>query len=347
MTKDEREKDGSQPAAARSVTWCVGDKRKPEAGKNSDIIPRIKEVFARFDADGGGSLDLYELRKVLKTLVGKLSYRELDVMCKDVDKSGDGEVSVSEFVHWVLHSPSSETIIMAIKAESGEKRRERIKKAFDRYDVSGDGSLEIQELNSVLKALGSFTNQEVIIVCNDLDKSKDGEVDFEEFAAWVKGHSGHCKHGKIITKAKAILAPTDDDGLEAIFYCYCTAGRCDMECKTWNKICKDAGMLDKNFTVTHLDLIFNHTSVKPKGDKFIDFSQFEVALEIMGEKKNMPREEMRDIFLTLTSPVLKGTKTEYCRFHDDKSTYTGAHVNNHMQDVYHALQDVYHAHNHK
>jgi len=285
------------------------------------MIPRIKEVFARFDTSGDGSLDMYELRKVLKTLVGKLSYRELDQYCKDVDKSGDGQVSLKEFVEWVLKGSASELIIQSIKAETGEKRSQRIKDTFDRYDASGDGSLDISELQTVLKQLGAFTNAEVVTVCKDLDKSNDGQVDFDEFEAWLKHGGG----GKVVTKAKAILAPADNDGLESVFYCYCTAGRCDMDSKTFVKMCKDASLVDKQLTTTVLDLIFNHTSVKAKGDKFIDFCQFEVALEVMAERRGADKDAVREKMLNLTSPVLKGTKADYVRFHDDKSTYTGAH----------------------
>jgi len=120
------------------------------------------------------------------------------------------------------------------------------------------------------------------------------------------------------------LAPADVDGLECIFYCFCTAGRCEMDGKCFQRIMKDAGFMDKTFNQTALELIFNHTSVKPKGAKFIDFCQFDIALEIIAEKRGVALADMHERLLNLTSPSLKGTRAEYCRFHDDKSTYTGS-----------------------
>lgn len=98
-----------------------------------------------------------------------------------------------------------------------------------------------------------------------------------------------------------------------------------MDTKTFIKICKDAGMIDRHLTTTGLDIIFNHKSVKPKGDKFIDFCQFEVTLDLIAEKRQEPNEVIRERFLNLTNPVLTCTKADYVRFHDDKSTYTGSH----------------------
>jgi len=273
--------------------------------------------------DGGGSLDVYELRKVLKTLVGKLGYQELDKFCKEIDKSGDGQVSFKEFSEWVLHGPQSEKLMTAVKAETGEKRLQRIRDVFNRYDKSGDGSLDISELEVVLKALGAFANSEIVTVTKDLDTSKDGQVSFEEFAAWVQ--IGYPKCGKVPAKAKAILAPADDDGLEAIFYCYCSTGRCEMDIKSFSRILKDAGFIDERLTPTMLELIFNHTSVKPRGNKFIDFCQFDVGLEMVAERRNQDKDTICAKLLDLTNPVLCGTRADYCRFHDDKSAYTGSH----------------------
>merc|ERR1711975_83020 len=84
-------------------------------------------------------------------------------------------------------------------------------------------------------------------------------------------------------------------------------------------------MIDKHLTTTGLDIIFNHKSVKAKGDKFIDFCQFEVTLDLIAEKRQEAEEVIRERFLNLTNPVLICTKADYVRFHDDKSTYTGSH----------------------
>merc|ERR1711920_168901 len=106
-------------------------------------------------------------------------------------------------------------------------------------------------MRNVLKALGSFTNHEIGLVCRDLDKSGDGEIDYQEFEDWIrKGHGT-----KEIAKAKAILAPADDEGLESIYYKFCGAGCYDMNAKSFVKMCKDVGLTDKHLTENMIDLI--------------------------------------------------------------------------------------------
>jgi len=165
------------------------------------------------------------------------------------------------------------------------------------------------------------------MVQKNLDTGGDGQVSFDEFEKWLKSASNDdCKKSSAaVTKAKAILAPADGDGLEAVFYAYCTAGRCEMESKSFLKMYKDAGLISKSFTSIQLDIIYNHTSVKPKGNKFIDLHSFEVAMEIAAEKLGEDRSVLRAKFLELSTATLVGTKADYVRFHDDKSTYTGAH----------------------
>ena len=70
---------------------------------------------------------------------------------------------------------------------------------------------------TALRNLGSLTNEEVRHVCADLDKSKDRHISYAEFRAWIKNGQS----SREIEKAKAILAPSDSDGLEAVFYNFC------------------------------------------------------------------------------------------------------------------------------
>lgn len=200
-----------------------------------------------------------------------------------------------------------------------DKRGLRIKEVFQRYDKSGDGFLDIEELNNVLKTLGSFSNQEVRSVCADLDKSNDGQVSFKEFEAWVRTKAGSGE----AAKAKAILAPSDDDGLEGIFYNFCGAGHADMDGKSFSKMCKDCNLLTKKVTEKEVDILFSNTKVKQKTQRRIQFPQFEIALELLAEAKGMKTHEIRNAVVESTGPIIKGTEADAVRLHDDKSTYTG------------------------
>ena len=83
-------------------------------------------------------------------------------------------------------------------------------------------------------------------------------------------------------KAKAILAPADNDGLEAVFYNFCGVGHSEMDNKGatssynvvhlpkvpgFKRLCQDCGIIDKKLEPTNVDLIFADTRVKPYGTK--------------------------------------------------------------------------------
>jgi len=271
----------------------------------------VREVFQRFDSDGGGVLDREELSRVFRTLDSAFTIKDIDALVKDVDRGGDGKVSQKEFIAWLKKgSDWAKSVNKAITRETGGARDAKIKKAFDKYDRTGDGSLDIEELRQTLKVLGSFSSDEVQKVCIDLDKSKDGEIDYQEFAKWVKSGLG----SKEIMKAKAILAPSDSDGLEGTYYNFCGAGHADMDGKSFKKLCTDCELIDKKFPATSVDLIFQDNRVKPKSKKTLDFIQFEIALEILAEKKGLGKADVRNQVVMTGGPRIVATQHKAMNF---------------------------------
>ncbi|CAE6942056.1 HSP70 [Symbiodinium sp. KB8] len=62
---------------------------------------RVREVFQRFDSDGGGYLDKDELSRVFRTLNSDFTFKDIEALCKELDRGGDGKVSHKEFLHWL------------------------------------------------------------------------------------------------------------------------------------------------------------------------------------------------------------------------------------------------------
>ncbi|CAK0864433.1 unnamed protein product [Prorocentrum cordatum] len=98
-----------------------------------------------------------------------------------------------------------------------------------------------------------------------------------------------------------------------------------MDGKTFIKLCKDCKLVDKKLTATDVDLIF--AKVAPKGQRRISFEQFGTALEHLATKKGTSPEDVKSSITQSSGPTLSGTQADAVRFHDDKSTYTGTHVN--------------------
>ncbi len=58
-----------------------------------------------------------------------------------------------------------------------------------------------------------------------------------------------------------------------------------MEGKSFAKVAKDCGLLDKKLTATDVDLIF--AKVKDKSERRITFKQFLAGLALFAEKKGV------------------------------------------------------------
>merc|ERR1712178_508989 len=104
-----------------------------------------------------------------------------------------------------------------------------------------------------------------------------------------------------------------------------------MDGKSFVKLCKDCGLINKSFTATDADLAF--AKVVGKGQRRISFPQFEHLLQLVAQKKGTDLEQMLADVMLSEGPILNGTRADAVRFHDDKHTYTGTHVNGGPESV--------------
>ena len=60
----------------------------------------IRTAFEMFDTDNSGKIDKEELENLLngEDIRSEFNARELDLMIKEIDKDGDGEVDFEEFL---------------------------------------------------------------------------------------------------------------------------------------------------------------------------------------------------------------------------------------------------------
>eukprot|EP00745_Piridium_sociabile_P000132 TRINITY_DN100937_c0_g1_i1.p1 TRINITY_DN100937_c0_g1~~TRINITY_DN100937_c0_g1_i1.p1 ORF type:complete len:175 (-),score=33.80 TRINITY_DN100937_c0_g1_i1:60-545(-) len=70
----------------------------------------------------------------------------------------------------------------APRAELSEQEKDAIKAVFDNFDKSGDGFLELTEMEDAIRTVASsIPEDEVKLLVDDLDENGDGQLDFQEF----------------------------------------------------------------------------------------------------------------------------------------------------------------------
>ena len=111
------------------------------------------------------------------------------------------------------------------------------------------------------------------------------------------------------------------ENLKKIYFSY-TNNSEDMQTKQYIKLFKDSKIIDKKFTMNDADIIFSKVKIL----KSITFKQFLEVLDLTAKKKNTTKENLIEKILLKGNAIYKGTKADYVKFFDDKSTYTGVYA---------------------
>lgn len=109
--------------------------------------------------------------------------------------------------------------------------------------------------------------------------------------------------------------------MEEIFDSFCkTYRQVYMTNTIWCKFCKDAKLVDKDFTKADIDMIWSKLTGKTKR---VGFGGFNKLLAGVAEKKTLTIHEIEQHIFHNATISNSGTKGA-SRFYDDKSTFTGA-----------------------
>eukprot|EP00052_Salpingoeca_macrocollata_P025459 m.232074 g.232074 ORF g.232074 m.232074 type:complete len:267 (-) comp22436_c12_seq4:56-856(-) len=112
--------------------------------------------------------------------------------------------------------------------------------------------------------------------------------------------------------------------MEAAFAGF-TGGKAEMDGVKFTKLCKDAGIVSKQFTTTDVDIIF--AKCHAKGARKITFPEFQQAIELIATAKKSTVDAV-EAAISAATPKIKGTAADSGGIVDrltDASKYTGAH----------------------
>ena len=97
---------------------------------------------------------------------------------------------------------------------------------------------------------------------------------------------------------------------------------------------QETGIINKSCTKTDVDLVF--TRARPKAGRKLNYSQFQMALLYLGEKrfartwkesgKEAAQLKVMQLVAASPGPKVIATVPDFVKFHDDKSTYTGVYA---------------------
>lgn len=150
-----------------------GKKGKPELSE--DQKQELKEAFELFDADKVGSIDLHELKVLMRALGFDVKKADVIKIVHDVDPNNEGTVVYEQFLE-----------IMGEKYAQRDPEDE-IKKAFQLFDDDHSGLIDIKNMKRVARELGeNLSEEELQAMIDEFDRDQDGKISSDEFMYIMK-----------------------------------------------------------------------------------------------------------------------------------------------------------------
>ncbi|BFY97566.1 hypothetical protein BsWGS_00605 [Bradybaena similaris] len=127
-----------------------------------------EEMFKAADADNSGTLDVMELRNMLRKGNSNMTDSQIaDAFVFFDGPKGDRRISLPEFIKGL------ENLQVFIK---------KLTALFKQYDADNSGFLDKSELRKILECSGQkFTEDEMNEILKRADKTGDGKISFDEF----------------------------------------------------------------------------------------------------------------------------------------------------------------------
>lgn len=141
---------------------------------NANELVELGKTFDAFDKSGDGNISKSEFGGIMESLGVHMTDKELRQMVAMLDVDGDGEVSKEEFFQWYADQQQGSDDDLTVK--------ERAHFLFDMFDADGSGEISVGEFKSTLDAFNiGFSVDEVGELVKELDEDGSGTIGVEEF----------------------------------------------------------------------------------------------------------------------------------------------------------------------
>jgi len=139
-------------------------------------IKDLRETFMQLDHNGDGLLTAAEMKEGLSKAGLKEIPTDLQQILEEVDSDGSGVIDYTEFLAATL----DKKVYMA---------EDTCWAAFRIFDRNGDGKICKEEMKHVMGDTGvqNSAARDMVEIMQEIDANGDGEIDFKEFMAMMRG----------------------------------------------------------------------------------------------------------------------------------------------------------------
>ena len=138
---------------------------------------RLQRVFAEFDYDHDGSLDVGELRGALGALGLNTSSKQAARVLRTYDADQNGRLEFGEF-----RSLAAELA----RFKSGPLMTDEVQRSFAEHDRDGNGKIDVRELELALRDLGlKADTYQAAQILTKYDVDHSGGLELDEFRRLV------------------------------------------------------------------------------------------------------------------------------------------------------------------
>jgi len=142
-------------------------------------LSKLKSKFRDMDKDGNKLVDVNEFGKIVKDAFSNLTNNEVKKLFEEVDVSKSGSISYAEFDSWIKKLGGLSVL--------EHKDFIDIRNKFKAMDKDGDQKISRDEFVNVCCELFPFIlSKDSAKLFDEIDISKDGNIQFNEFDQWVK-----------------------------------------------------------------------------------------------------------------------------------------------------------------
>jgi len=153
-------------------------RRRARVELTEDQKQELREAFELFDADKKGSIDLHELKVLMRALGFQVKKQDVVKYVHEIDPQNEGMVNFEQF--------------MDLMTDRYTERDpdEEILKAFQLFDTDGSGSISLKNMRNISRELGeNLADDELQAMIDEFDRDQDGEINQAEFMYIMKQSS--------------------------------------------------------------------------------------------------------------------------------------------------------------